>query len=244
MAQNIYDDPEFLAGYRQLPRSVLGLDGAPEWPALQSMLPAVAGSAVLDLGCGFGWFSRWAAEAGAASVLGLDISEQMLAEAKATTGAEVVTYDRQDLDSFEAAGRSFDLAYSSLTLHYLADLDRLFRQVHAALKPGGSFVFSVEHPIFTAPERPGFVVGATGGNVWPVDGYLAEGRRTTAWLREGVEKYHRTIGAYVNRLVAVGFTIRHLEEWGPTAAQVADHPEWADEVHRPAFLLVRVDRPR
>jgi len=30
MAQNIYDNPDFFAGYSQLPRQVHGLDGAPE----------------------------------------------------------------------------------------------------------------------------------------------------------------------------------------------------------------------
>lgn len=39
MSQNIYDDPDFLEGYSQLPRSVKGLAGAPEWPTLQAFLP-------------------------------------------------------------------------------------------------------------------------------------------------------------------------------------------------------------
>jgi hypothetical protein len=33
MSQNIYDDPQFFAGYATLDRSVKGLDGAPEWPS-------------------------------------------------------------------------------------------------------------------------------------------------------------------------------------------------------------------
>ncbi len=60
MTQNIYDDPGFFAAYGRLERSLTGLDGAPEWPALQASLPDVNGARVLDLGCGFGWFSRWA----------------------------------------------------------------------------------------------------------------------------------------------------------------------------------------
>jgi hypothetical protein len=43
MVQNIYDDPDFFSAYSQLPRSVAGLAGGPEWPALQSMLPGVKG---------------------------------------------------------------------------------------------------------------------------------------------------------------------------------------------------------
>ncbi|PLO78838.1 SAM-dependent methyltransferase, partial [Klebsiella quasipneumoniae] len=50
MSQNIYDDPHFFAGYATLDRSVKGLDGAPEWPSLQAMLPPLAGLRVVDLG--------------------------------------------------------------------------------------------------------------------------------------------------------------------------------------------------
>ncbi|MGY3146402.1 2-polyprenyl-3-methyl-5-hydroxy-6-metoxy-1,4-benzoquinol methylase [Bradyrhizobium sp. USDA 3397] len=58
MAQNIYDNPDFFAGYSQLPRPVHGLDVAPEWPEIRAMLPDLVGKRVVDLGCGFGWASR------------------------------------------------------------------------------------------------------------------------------------------------------------------------------------------
>lgn len=56
MSQNIYDNPDFFAGYATLPRSAEGLDGAPEWTAMQTLLPSLAGKSVIDLGCGYGWF--------------------------------------------------------------------------------------------------------------------------------------------------------------------------------------------
>ena len=68
MSQNIYDDPQFFAGYATLDRSVKGLDGAPEWPSLQAMLPPITGLRVVDLGCGYGWFCRWAQQQGASQV--------------------------------------------------------------------------------------------------------------------------------------------------------------------------------
>ena len=70
MTQNIYDNEEFFAGYSRLRRSVEGLDGAPEWPALRALLPDLRGLNVLDLGCGFGWFCRWAHQQGAVNVFG------------------------------------------------------------------------------------------------------------------------------------------------------------------------------
>ena len=69
MAQNIYDDPAFFEGYSQFARSKDGLAGAAEWPSLKAMLPPLKGAQVLDLGCGFGPFCRYAVEQGAAGVL-------------------------------------------------------------------------------------------------------------------------------------------------------------------------------
>lgn len=242
MTQNIYDDETFFAGYSRLPRSVEGLAAAPEWPALRALLPPFAGRRVLDLGCGFGWFCRWAREAGAASVEGVDVSARMLARAQAETADPAISYRRADLESFEPAPGAFDLVYSSLAFHYLADLERLLAATHRALAPGGRLVFSVEHPIFTAPSNPGWVADAAGRQTWPVDRYAAEGPRTTDWLAPGVVKQHRTVGTYVRLLVGAGFTLVHLEDWVPSEAQVAAHPEWACERERPAFMIVACDR--
>jgi len=238
VAQNVYDDPAFFAEYGKLPRSVHGLDGAPEWPVLRSLLPPLTGLRVVDLGCGFGWFCRWAATQGAASVLGLDLSERMLERAVRETAHPAVTYRRADLDAVELAPGRFDLAYSSLTLHYLPDVERVLAGVRRALVPGGVLVASVEHPVYTAPSSPGFVPGPAGRPVWPLDRYLDTGPRTTDWLAPGVVKHHRSVEGYVSALLGAGFVLTVLREWGPTREQVAEHPEWAGERERPLFLLL------
>ena len=242
MTQNIYDDEEFFEGYRRLDRSVAGLDGAAEWPSLRALLPDMRGLAVLDLGCGFGWFCRWARQAGAARVLGIDVSEKMLARARAATQDGAVTYVKGDMEDLELSPASFDLVYSSLALHYVERLDRLMAEVARALVPDGRLVFSVEHPLYTAPSDPGWSVDAEGRKTWPLDRYLDEGRRSTDWLTRGVIKQHRIVATYVNLLLRLGLTLTHLEEWGPSDEQIAARPEWADERHRPPFLLVAARR--
>jgi len=242
MAQNIYDQPEFFEGYSQLGRSVEGLAGAAEWPALQSMLPHMRDLRVVDLGCGFGWFCRWARAQGAAHVLGLDVSERMLGRARESTSDAAIRFEMRDLETLHLPAGQFDLTYSSLALHYIEDVGRLFAMIHRALVPGGRFVFSTEHPIYMAPSRPGWSVDGEGRRIWPLDSYLVEGRRTTDWLAPGVVKYHRTIGTTLNALVGCGFSIGHVEEFCPSAQQIAERPELAVEVDRPMFLLVAVGR--
>ncbi|HBN8606472.1 class I SAM-dependent methyltransferase [Pseudomonas aeruginosa] len=238
MSQNIYDCDDFFAGYSQLPRSREGLAGAPEWPALRAMLPELTGKRVVDLGCGFGWFCRWAREQGASEVLGIDVSQNMLGKARAMTDDPAIHYLRQDLETLELPVAAFDFAYSSLALHYIEDLRRLLGTLHAALRPGGGLVFSIEHPIYMAPSQPGWRQDGEGRRTWPLDGYSIEGPRSTDWLARGVIKHHRTLGTLLNLLLELGFRLTRVEEWSPSDAQLAARPELAEERERPMLLLV------
>jgi SAM-dependent methyltransferase len=243
LTQNIYDDPEFFDAYSRLDRSIHGLDGAPEWPAMRAMLPPLRDRRIADLGCGFGWFCRWAHQQGAARILGLDVSDNMLARARETVPNVGIDYVKADLEHLKLPAQGFDLVYSSLALHYIVDLDGLLAAVHDALAAGGHLIFSVEHPIFTAPGRPGWVVDGEGRKTWPIDGYLQEGPRTTDWLAKGVIKQHRTMGRYLTLLTRHGFAISHVEEWEPDDAWFAARPEFAGERgQRPNFLLVAARR--
>ncbi|MDI4238394.1 MULTISPECIES: class I SAM-dependent methyltransferase [unclassified Bradyrhizobium] len=242
MAQNIYDDPVFFAGYTTLPRSVRGPDGAPEWPAVRAQLPDLAGKRVLDLGCGFGWFARWARAQGAAHVLGLDLSENMIGRARLATHDAGIEYRIADLERVEFPPSSVDLAYSSLALHYIEDFERLVRSVYHALGPGGRFVFTIEHPIYMASSNPGWRTDQEGRKTWPVDAYALEGPRKTNWFADGVIKYHRRIGTTLNMLIGVGFEVRHVEEFAPTPDQIAAMRDLAEELERPMMLIVTAQR--
>lgn len=179
MAQNIYDDKNFFDAYIQLPRQVHGLHGASEWLSFRSLIPDIKGATVLDLGCGFGWLCRWAGENGAKEVLGFDVSENMLAKAKDFPQDPAITYKQADLETLELPSNTYQVALSSLTLHYLVNLPALVAQVYQALSPSGCFVFSVEHPLYTAPRNPKFIKDEEGNKVWGLDSYLYEGPRTT-----------------------------------------------------------------
>lgn len=244
MSQNAYDEPVFFAGYSELPRSQQGINGALEWPLLRPLVGNVQGYRVLDLGCGFGWFCRWAHENGAQKVHGIDISQNMLEKAKALTVHPAVTYSIGDLDTIELEKDLHDLVFSSLAFHYLKNLNKLFRQVYDRLKPGGHFIFSVEHPIFTSPiAAPSWTIVAGKTTAWAVDSYAEEGPRKRDWLGMEVFKQHRTVDTYISLLLDIGFMLTAVKEWMPTADFIKDYPEWKRERHRPLFLVIGARKP-
>ena len=62
----LYDDEAFFGNYAQMARSRGGLEAAGEWPQFSALLPQdMSGLDVLDLGCGYGWHCRYAAQRGA-----------------------------------------------------------------------------------------------------------------------------------------------------------------------------------
>lgn len=239
MKENKYDDERFFSQYSQMSRSTQGLKGAGEWHELKKLLPDFDGKRVLDLGCGFGWHCGYAVERGATSALGIDLSEKMLEKAREINTSPRIEYKRMAIEDFDFRPETFDVVISSLTFHYLESFDSVCAGVYRCLSDGGSFVFSVEHPIFTAYGSQDWVYDAEGKPLfWPVDRYFSEGLRHARFLGEDVSKYHKTLTTYVNGLLKAGFRITDLVEPQPDESMLDTLPGMRDELRRPMMLLV------
>ena len=123
--KNIYDNEKFFESYSQMNRSQQGLDGAGEWQTLKRLLPDFKKKRVLDLGCGYGWHCLYAAEHGAASVIGVDISEKMLEVARKKNTFDNICYLHDNIDKITFEPNSFDVIISSLAIHYIEDFKKL-----------------------------------------------------------------------------------------------------------------------
>ena len=238
MKENKYDDDRFFSQYAQMSRSVEGLQGAGEWHILQKMLPDFTDKRVLDLGCGFGWHCIYAIEHGAKCVTGIDISGKMLEEAQKRNSSPLIEYKCMAIEDFDFQPDTYDIVISSLTFHYLESFINICRKVNSCLTAGGSFVFSVEHPIFTAYGNQDWYYDQDGKRAhWPVDRYFSEGKRTAIFLGE-VVKYHKTLTTYINSLLQTGFEICELIEPQPSEMMLDTIPEMQDELRRPMMLLI------
>lgn len=115
-----------------------------------SLLPELAGRSVVDLACGEGIYSRKLKRAGAARVLGIDISAEMVAlaeEAEATEpiGAEYLQSDVAAVQFDE----QFDIAFCSYLFNYArsrGELRALLVSVARLLRPGGLVVGCNDYP--------------------------------------------------------------------------------------------------
>lgn len=238
MTENKYDDEVFFMKYSNMDRSVKGLAGAGEWKTLESMLPDFKDKRVLDLGCGFGWHCQYAIEHGAKAVTGVDISERMISRAKEKTD-DKIDYIQTPIEDISFDEDSYDVVISSLAFHYIESFERILERVSECLIKGGDFIFSVEHPIFTAYGSQDWYYDENGNILhFPVDNYFFESKRNASFLGESVTKYHKTITTYINGLLNAGFEITGVTEPQPTDEMLKTIEGMKDELRRPMMLII------
>jgi SAM-dependent methyltransferase len=117
---------------------------------LWQLLGDVTGQAVLDAGCGDGWYARALGARGASRVVAFDVSAAMLelardAGADARSGIEYLQLDAAALPVLGA----FDTILAAYLLHYAPSvtvLGAMAAGLAANLRPGGRFVALVENP--------------------------------------------------------------------------------------------------
>jgi ubiquinone/menaquinone biosynthesis C-methylase UbiE len=237
---NIYDVQGFFDQYAKMLRSQQGLSGAGEWRQFKALFPDLNGKSVLDLGCGYGWHCKYAVECGAGQVLGIDLSEKMIREAIEKNADPKINYRVCGLDDYDFPPDSFDCVISNLVLHYIADIDTVFKRIYMTLKTDGAFLLNIEHPVFTAGVNQDWIYDSNGRpQCWPVDDYFYPGERVVHFLGQNIKKQHHTMTQILMGLIKAGFELKAVEEAMPSA-DMMDIPGMPDEMRRPMMLLIKV----
>jgi SAM-dependent methyltransferase len=239
--QNIYDNKTFFDGYKELRGNPASANIFVEKPALFSLCPSFAGKSVLDLGCGFGENCIEFSRLGAKSVVGIDISEKMLQVANNENKSENITFLQMSMSDLSGLNQKFDIALSSLAVHYIEDFNGLLQSVYRLLNNNGLFIFSQEHPLTTALKKENYWSYDDDDNIahYNLTDYSMLGERKTSWIVDNVIKYHRSFSSIFNSLIEVGFIIEKVLEPMPPVEIMSQHPAYRRYYHKPDFLLIR-----
>ncbi|MCH2374158.1 MAG: class I SAM-dependent methyltransferase [Planctomycetes bacterium] len=206
---------------------------------------------VLDLGCGEGYVSRNLALRGCRSLTGVDMSAGMIDRAVAREeqeplGIRYLVADARDLSVLESA--RYDLVLAVFLFNYLdlSGTTQVLSEVHRRLRPGGTLILSVPHPLIPflplPEERFGFE---------PQGGYFSGRDQTfegTIARRDGmrlpVRCVHKTLQDLLGALSTAGFqSMPEVVELGVTEDHLRLDPEFFAPLYdRPLHLAIRIQK--
>ncbi len=210
-------------------------------PTTLSLLPKdLQGITILDAGCGSGIYANLLAGKGA-KVTGLDISDKMIEIARRETPPEFnIAYHVGSLDALPFTAASFDIIICTYVLENVEDISQVFRQFYSVLKPKGTCIFSVSHPLRANSQK----MVQDGQEVWIVENYFETGVRESDFGGGMfVPKYKRTIQNYVDALASANFVIDKLLEPQPApAGKEVDQQGYAKAMRLPQVLTMRLTK--
>ena len=219
---------------------------APTEDAL-GLLDARSDLRALELGCGSGHSLRYLAERGARELWGIDLSPVQIAFAEETlrpfTSLVRLIESPMEVDSGVPSGH-FDLVFSIYGLGWTTDLPATMALVARYLRPGGYFVLSGEHPMYSCLEW-------NGTQYTIAESYFTEGpREHGSWKGVPIVIQRRTLATFVGQIIQAGLQIEALVETPLNPAAVkeahADPGRWysvARASMMPTTLIVKAGKP-
>jgi ubiquinone/menaquinone biosynthesis C-methylase UbiE len=113
------------------------------WSLVERQLPC---DAFLDAGCGDGRYLAAVARArGAPRIVGTDISERILATARAAAAPFEPELARANLESLPFGDAEFDLVLCSQVVEHLLDVDAGLRELARVLRPNGTLILTTDN---------------------------------------------------------------------------------------------------
>jgi len=106
-----------------------------------------SGATVIDIGSGAGMDCLLAGRrvGSAGSVIGFDMTDEMLARGRAAAGEaglEQVRFEKADVQDLPLDGGSVDIVISNGVFNLLPDKAKLFRELYRVVRPGGRLQFA------------------------------------------------------------------------------------------------------
>jgi ubiquinone/menaquinone biosynthesis C-methylase UbiE len=227
-----------------------------EIPAIVELLKnKIANTRILCIGCGSGDECKLFSEMGAKEIVGVDISDKLIAydrEHYPNMRFEVASWD--DFNQIEDIGL-FDIVYAGFSIHYVNDWTKVCNDVAKVLKSEGLFVFSTLNPIKLMLERIkeppikqkvfGIVRNTETKKVIRTYGeYVDSKYDLRLFNNDSVEVYKKKFSTMINELGASELRITKFLEPLPTlAGKEFDEAGHLDDLHSPPVLIGVLQKP-
>lgn len=198
-----------------------------ERPAMINAIGNVKELRVLDAGCGAGFYTEWLINNGAKEVVAIDFSEKMVESTKKRIGDKAKVYVSNLNEKLGFEDKYFDLIISSLTLHYVKDLDFTLKELSRILKPNGKLIFSIHHPIMTYLY-------------FSLENYFEEILLEDVINKIPVYFYHRSFDSISNSLFNNNFLIERIIEPKPIKKfKEQDEKNYKKLNKKPHFIIFK-----
>jgi SAM-dependent methyltransferase len=214
----------------------------------EQILPLVAAhlprdGMLVDVGCGEGQVARLAAEVAGMRVVGVDPAMSQVAVAAERGGA--VAYVQGSAAALPVADGAADAVVACLVFEHIEDLDVALDEVARVLRPGGTFLFLLNHPLLQTPGS-GWIddqVLDPPEQYWRIGPYLVEGD-TVEQVELGVfiRFFHRPLSRYLNAAHERGLQLVRMEEPAPPTGFLERAPEYLEAASIPRLLFLRFER--
>jgi SAM-dependent methyltransferase len=205
---------------------------------------SLAGCAhVLDVGTGEGQLARVAAaeEVGAYRVVGADPVWAQLETARRRGGGPL--YVRATAGELPFATASFDAVVACLVFEHIDDADGALAEVGRLLRPGGRFLFFLNHPLLQVPGSGWIDDHILEEQYWRIGPYLEEDSSLEEVAKDVFVPFvHRPLSRYVNAMAAAGLVIRQMEEPPPPPGFLARAAEYEAAASIPRLLFLRAEK--
>ena len=178
-------------------------------PVVLEILGNVKNKNVLDLACGQGYFSKILADKGA-KVVGVDISEDLIAIAKKKFGNPNIQFlvrNGSDLEGIK--DNKFESAVCNMSLHDIKNVSETVDEIARVIQISGKLVFSIPHPWTHLGKSV-----KEGRTYYLKSEYYKTEMEVPNKLygKEGVMSFHRPLEFYVKRLTQHKFEITNFVE--------------------------------
>lgn len=196
---------------------------------------------VLDVGTGEGQAARVLAAAGS-TVIGIDPISAQIHEAKSR--AEGPQYVQAPAAALPLATNSVDAAVACLVFEHIDDVDAAIGEVARVIRPGGRFLFLLNHPLLQTPNS-GWIddqIVEPPEQYWRIGPYLTEAATIEEVQKDVFIRFvHRPLSRYLNALVAAGLYVDHMYEPAPPEGFLAQARQFRDAATVPRLLALRCE---